>query len=259
MHPILFEIAGWRVPTYGVLLAAAFLIALRVGLRYGRREGVSPETLMNLWLWVLLSGIVGAKLLLYLTDLDYYLHNPAALLSSLRSAGVFYGGLGLGIAVGLLYVRRHGLPLWKCLDLSAPPLALAHAVGRFGCLAAGCCYGRPTTLGWGITFHDPEARAITGVPLDLALHPIQILLSITSFLTFLLLVYLYKRKAFDGQIFAAYLIVETATRFGLEFLRGDPRGFVLGLPTSQTLAIAGFAAGVALYLRRRRHPLAPLL
>lgn len=257
MHPVLFEIFGWQVPTYGLLLAASFLVALRVALHYARREGLAPEAIMNLWLWVLIAGVLGAKVLLYLVDLGYYWRNPAAILGSLRSAGVFYGGLIAGLAVGVAYVRRHALPVWKCLDLSAPALAVAHSIGRLGCLAAGCCYGRPTRLAWGLTFHDPQARAITGVPLDLPLHPTQALLSLAALAIFLGLVRLYRRKAFDGQVFAAYLIAETASRFAIEFLRGDPRGRLLGLPTSQTLAVAGFALGVALYLARKKRP-APL-
>lgn len=252
MHPILFEIGGWPVPTYGFLLAASFLVALRVGLHYAKREGVAPDAVMNLWLWVLISGVIGAKILLYLVDLEYYWRNPGAILGSLRSAGVFYGGVIAGIGVGLLYVRRHGLPVWRCLDLSAPPLALAHAVGRLGCLAAGCCYGRPARMAWGITFRDPRAHEITGVPLDLPLHPTQILMSIAAFIVFLGLVRLYRRKSFDGQVFAVYLVAETAVRFGIEFLRGDPRGKLFGLPTSQALAVAGLVLGVALYVARRR-------
>ncbi|MEE9219090.1 MAG: prolipoprotein diacylglyceryl transferase [Acidobacteriota bacterium] len=252
MHPVLFEIGGWQVPTYGVLLAATFLLGLRIALHYARREGVSADAVLNLWLWVLLSGVIGAKITLYLIDLDYYLRNPAAFISSLRSAGVLYGGLLLGLAVGLAYVHRQRLPLWKCLDLSAPALALGNALGRLGCLAAGCCYGRPTRLAWGLTFRDPQARSITGVPLDLALHPTQILLSLSSLLIFLLLVYLYRRKAFDGQIFLIYLLAETFIRFWIEFLRGDPRGQLLGLPTSQTLALFGFAVVIAFLLKRLR-------
>jgi phosphatidylglycerol:prolipoprotein diacylglycerol transferase len=252
MHPILFEIGALQIPTYGVLLAISFLIALRVGLAYSRREGLDPEPIMNLWLWVLLTGVLGAKVTLYLTDLEYYLRNPAAFLGSLRSAGVFYGGVIAGAATGVAYVRRRGLPVWKCLDLSAPPLALANSIGRLGCLAAGCCYGRPTALAWGITFRDPQARSITGVPLDLPLHPTQVLLSLAAFLVFLALVWLYQRKEFDGEVFAVYLALETTSRFLLEFLRGDPRGRILWLPTSQFLALAGLAAAIVIYVYRRR-------
>jgi len=251
VHPILFEIGGWPFPTYGLLLAASFLLALRVALGYARREGVQPEMVMNLWLWVLIAGVLGAKVLLYLTDLGYYWRNPGAIVASLRSAGVFYGGFAAGIAAGVFYIRRHGLPLWKCLDLSSPALALAQSLGRLGCLAAGCCYGRPTRLAWGITFHDSQARAITGVPLELPLHPTQAIMSVVAFLCFLVLARFYRRKRFDGEVFLLYAFMETITRFGIEFLRGDPRGRLLGLPTSQTLAAAGFIVALVLYLKRR--------
>ncbi len=252
VHPILIELWGLEIPTYGLLLAASFLLALRVALHYAKREGVPLESVMNLWLWVLFSGIVGAKILLYIVDFEQYVRNPRSLLSSLRSAGVMYGGLAAGVAVGVWYVRRQALPIWKCFDLCAPPLAIGHALGRMGCLAAGCCFGRPTRLAWGVTFSDPRARAITSVPLDLPLHPTQVLLSLGSLALFAGLVALYRRKRFDGQVFAVYLAAETLLRFCIEFLRGDPRGTLLGLPTSQPLAIAGFAVALVLYWRRRR-------
>lgn len=255
MYPILFEFFGIQIPTYGVVLAVSFLLGLRVALEYGRREGVLPEQVMNLWLCVLLAGVVGAKLTLYLIDLDYYIRNPSALLSSCRSAGVLYGGIVLGIVAGLVYARRAGLPIWKSLDFSAPTLAFGHALGRLGCLAAGCCYGRPTDLAWGITFTRLEAKRITDVTLDLPLHPTQILLSLGGFAVFGTLVFLYRRKSFDGQIFAVYLILETFLRFWIEFLRADRRGVLLGLPTSQTLAILGFMAGLFLLFWRRQYPL----
>ncbi len=259
MKPVLFDLPflGFSLHTYGVLLAAAFLVALWVALRGARREGIPRDPLLDLWIASLISGIVGAKLLLYLLDLDFYLGNPKAILWGLRSAGVFYGGLAAAILTSLWLVRRRGLPGWRIADIAAPAIALGQAVGRVGCFAAGCCYGKVTSLPWAVTFTDPEANRITGVPLGIPLHPSQLYLSIADLALFVVLVIRSRRKAYDGQVFLWYLVLCGAMRGLLEITRGDPRGEIAGLSTSQVIAIAAILAGSILMLRRRRLRTAP--
>src|ERR1700752_4042397 len=132
MYPRLLELGPLTVYTYGVLLAAAYLLGLKL-------------------------AMVRAKLLLLITDFRTFTDNPRELLSLARSGGVFYGGLILAVSVALWYIRRIGLPLWTTCDVFAPGIALGHVVGRLGCLFAGCCYGKPTAMPWGITFTDPFA------------------------------------------------------------------------------------------------------
>jgi phosphatidylglycerol---prolipoprotein diacylglyceryl transferase len=251
VFPVLIELGPLALPTYGVLLAAAFLLALALGVRLARQEGIDAERLTSLWVWFLLAGLIGAKLTLYMVDWRHYVENPAALLSTWRSAGVYYGGfLGAALA-GYIFIRRHGLPLGRTVDVAAPSLALGQSVGRWGCLAAGCCYGTPTDVPWAITFTDPRAHQFTGVPLNVPLHPSQVYLSLNALLLCaLLLGLLWLRRRLGGPqgvVFWAYVLLYGASRFAIEFYRGDPRGQLGSLSTSQVIGLVAVAtAAVAL-------------
>src|SRR6266571_4489350 len=178
MHPRLFE---WSIPTlpvlgdvgpitlytYGLLLAAAYLLGLQLAMVRARTRGLDSVRVLDLGIYIIISALVGAKLLLLITDFRTFRADPAELLTLARSGGVFYGGLILAVIVALWYIRRAGLPLWTTCDVFAPGIALGHVVGRFGCFFAGCCYGKPTTEPWAITFTSPYAAANVGTPLNI--------------------------------------------------------------------------------------------
>ncbi len=256
MMPVLFELklSGFDIalPTYGLILACAFLLALWVAVRRGRRAGLDPSLVTDLWIASLLAGVLGSKLLLYMLDLRYYLEHPRAILESLRSAGVFYGGLIAAIVVCIVIVRRRGADAWVVGDVLAPAIILGQAVGRLGCFAAGCCYGTSCTLPWAVTYTDPRAQGYTGVPLHQALHPVQIYLALADVAIFLVLLAADRRRKFSGQIFLLYLILYAAARATLEIFRGDPRGALWGLSTSQLIGIVVGLTALALYVRRSR-------
>src|SRR4051812_22579630 len=174
MHPILFDPGGFTIYSYGVLLAAAYLLGLQFALVRARARGLDAQRVMDLGIWIIISALVGAKVLLLIVDFRQFTTSPAALLGLARSGGVFYGGLIAAVGVALWYLRRHHLPLWTTTDVFAPGIALGHIVGRLGCLMAGCCFGRETSVAWAITFHDPAARANVGTPLGVPLHPTQL-------------------------------------------------------------------------------------
>jgi len=257
MMPVLisFRLFGWDIalPTYGFLLAVAFLLALAVAIRQARRAGVEPAVITDLWIISLVSGVLGAKVLLYLLDFRYYLAHPGAIITTLRSAGVFYGGLVAAILVCLIVVKRRGLNGWLIGDVLAPAIIFGQAVGRWGCFSAGCCYGKPTSLPWAVTFTDPKANEITGVPLNVPLHPVQIYLSLADFALFFILLAVAARKKFEGQVILLYVILYALLRGTLETFRGDPRGEMLGLSTSQWFSIVFGVAGVVVYILRSRH------
>lgn len=263
MFPKLFDFGdvnlfGWHVHailhTYGFLLAAGFLIALKVAASRGRRFGVEANLIMDLGLYILVSALVGAKLLLLIVDWDHYRHDP---LSLVRSGGVFYGGLVAAVLTSIWFFRKHHLSTWVMCDILAPSVALGHAIGRLGCFSAGCCYGKPTTLPWGVTFTDPYAREIVGVPLNTPLHPTQLYESLVEFALFGFLIFLAGRKKFDGQIFWTYVACYSTARFIIEFFRGDlERGFVFGgaLSTSQVIALILLAVSTFALVALRRVP-----
>src|SRR5262249_43725737 len=148
MHPILFQIGSWPVYSYGVLLALAYLAGLQLAVVRARRAGVDSARIMDLGIYLIIAALVGAKLMLILVEWDYFRAQPRELLSLARTGGVFYGGFIAAFLTAAWLVRRYKLKLWPTADLMAPGIALGHVIGRFGCLLAGCCYGRPTTAAW---------------------------------------------------------------------------------------------------------------
>ena len=256
MMPVLFDLKLFgmeiAIPGYGFLLAIAFLIALWVALRQARASGLEPSLITDVWIVSLVSGWLGAKLLLYLVDLDYYLANPKAILTTLRSAGVFYGGLLMAIGASLVLLKRRRVDAWVAGDVVAPAIIMGQAIGRLGCLAAGCCYGKACSLPWAVTFTNPRAHEFTGVPLNEPLHPVQLYMAAADLAMFFVLLAVAKRKRFDGQVLLLYLILYALVRGTLEIFRGDPRGEVAGLSTSQAISIAVGAVALILYVRRRK-------
>ena len=238
MYPKLLELGVINIYTYGVLVAAAYLIGLQVAVARGRSRGLPPERLMGLGFAILLGAIVGAKLLLFVVDIDYFTSDPANLWVLARSAGVFYGGFVLAVVVAFWYMRRHGMPVWTTCDAFAPGIAVGQAVGRLGCLLAGCCYGRPTDVPWGITFTNPLAAANAGTPLHAVLHPTQPYESLAA-LGILGILLLVERRGprFPGFTFLTYLLAYGTARFVIEIYRGDPRGAVFEvMSTSQFIS-----------------------
>jgi phosphatidylglycerol:prolipoprotein diacylglycerol transferase len=259
MYPVLFRIGSFPVNTYGVFLALAFLCAIFVTVRLATRDGLPKERIYDLCLWLLLSSLVGSKLLMLFTEPEYRA-NPKLLFSLdfLRSGGVFYGGLIGALLAGFFLMRRWKLPWWKTADACAPGIALGNFFGRQGCFSAGCCWGKPTTLPWGVQFTE-AGHEITGVPTGIHLHPTQLYESFTMLIVFFFLLWLHKKKKFSGQVILAYVVIYATVRFLIEFVRDDPRGDVLGLTTltglstSQLIGIvAGIAALIALIVRWRR-------
>lgn len=259
MYPKLIEIGDFYLPTYGVLVALGFLAGLWVTVKIARRTGLSPETITNLAVYVALAGMLGAKILMILFDWRDYAAQPGRIVSleTLQAAGVYQGGLILALLTAVLYARRQRLPFLLTADVFAPGVALGHAIGRLGCLAAGCCWGVRCDLPWAITFHDPAAFALTGVPLEVPLHPSQIYESLTEFLLFGFLYWRFPKAGGTGQIVGLFLVLSSAARFGIEFTRFHEQGLVWGLSITQWIAIALAALGAGLLLRSRQAAAAP--
>jgi len=258
LHPILFQFGSFRLPTYGTLLVLSILAAVYMVVRLGRREGVDTGVLLDLSTWILVVALVGAKVLMVLTDWGYYRNNPGELFSTttLRAGGVFYGGFVAGLLFAAWYVKARRLPFWKLADIYAPAIALGQTIGRLGCFAGGCDYGKPTSSSWSVVFTDPFAHELAGVPLGIPLHPTQLYESLATFSILGALLWRFRRKTRDGEIFLLYMGVYAVARFFLEFLRGDEdRGFVFNhlLSTSQFIALLALVAavGLTIFVRRR--------
>ena len=260
MYPVLFRIGDFPVNTYGVFLALAFLCAILVTVKLAERDGLPRQKIYDLSLWMLLASLIGSKILMLFTEPEYR-QNLWQLLSLdfLRSGGVFYGGLLGAVIVGYLLMRRYKLPWWRTADACAPGIALGNFFGRQGCFAAGCCWGEPTTLPWGVKFTE-LGHQITGVPIDTHLHPTQLYESFAMLIVFFFLLWLHRHRKFSGQVILFYALLYSVVRFSIEFVRADPRGDILGLTsltglsTSQMLSIVvGITALILLIIRSRRH------
>ena len=258
MYPKLFDIGPINIFSYGLMLVAAYLIALQVGVVRGRRQGLDGNRVMDLGIACILSALIGAKLLLLVVEFDHFRNDPRELWTLVRSGGVFYGGFLLAVGVAFWYMRRHAMPIWKTCDAFAPGIVLAQAVGRLGCLLAGCCYGTHTDLPWGITFTNTLAAANVGTPLEVSLHPTQLYESVAALAILGVLLLLERRgRGFPGRTFWAYLLLYPTARFFIEFYRGDPRGTVFDLlSTSQFISVLLVPLSIIMLivLGRARHP-----
>lgn len=231
MFPRLFHIGSFSLPTYGLLVSIGVLLGLWISVRNSEKQGIDPEHAWNFGILVVLCGIVGAKILYIVNDWGYYTSHPSEIFSfaTLQAGGVFSGGLIGAFIAAFWYIRKNRMPALATCDAFAPGLALGHAIGRVGCFAAGCCYGKPTNHFWGVTFTSPLAQAWVGTPLNQALEPTQLFESAVELANFFILMWLLKRKKFDGQVFGSYLFLYGIARFFLEFIRDDPgRGEVFG-------------------------------
>ncbi|MDP9269077.1 MAG: prolipoprotein diacylglyceryl transferase, partial [Acidobacteriota bacterium] len=261
MFPRLLDFGRISLPTFGVLAALGLILGLLICVKMAEREGIDPDRAWNLGILSIIAAVIGSKLMLLVTDwpgwspelpvifsratLSALLHGDrqapgvTAALVFLQAAGVWYGGVLLGSAVAALYMWRHRMPLLKTFDAYAPGIAFGHIIGRIGCFAAGCCYGRPTDEPWGVTFTSPIAHDYAGTPLNIPLHPAQLYEAAANAAIFALVLWFYRRKTFDGQVVGAYLFLYGVARYFLEFFRDDPeRGSVFGGAMTLTQLIA---------------------
>ncbi len=242
MDPVCFHIGSRPVYWYGVLVASGFLAAVinwnRLGRREKRPEGFGSE----LGFWIMLSGILGARVAYVLANLDVYLAEPLEIVRLDKGGLIFYGGfLGAVLAVVLL-ARSRKEPVLGLADFTVTGLPLGHAIGRVGCFINGCCYGSPSSLPWAVCLND--------VPR----HPVQLYEAAFNLFVYGLLLHTYRQGRAKGSTLAAYLLTYPVGRFLFEFIRGDDRLRCLGLDAAQELSIVLFLLGAALWFALRRKP-----
>ncbi len=248
MFPKLISIGSFFIPTYGTLVAIGFLAALWVTVRLAKRAGLPGEPITNLAIYCALAGLAGAKLFMILFDFSDYWSGRQQLFSlgTLQAAGVYQGGFLVAFITAVLYMRRQHLPILRTCDVFAPGIALGQAIGRLGCLSAGCCWGIETHLPWAITFRNPQAAELTGVPIGVPLHPTQLYEAVADALIFLFLYFRIGKTHTAGAILGWYLALYSVARFIIEFFRFHEQGLHFGLSYTQWISLATLAAGAAL-------------
>lgn len=246
MYPEVFHLSFLH--TYGVLVAAAFLTALWLIGKLGREARLNPDDLTNLGIYCAIAAIGGAKLMMFLIDIPHYVEHPEEIfsLATLQAGGVFYGGLIGALIVAFWYMRKTKLPPLPTADIFAPAIALGHGIGRLGCFSAGCCWGRTAHVPWAVTFTNPAANQLTGVPLFEPLHPTQLYEAAAEFLICAILLWRIRSPHRPGAIIGLYLMLYSTARFLVEFYRvhdqANPFGW--GLNQAQWISVPLFALGL---------------
>ena len=234
MHPVLFKIGSYPVYSYGAMLALAFLVCSFLAKRRAAAIGMDGEKILDLMVTLIISGVIGGRLMFVLLDLDYFRSRPLDIFKLWEGGLVWYGGLILAVISGAVFLRIYKMPVLKTADLLMPYVALGQAIGRIGCFLNGCCYGKATALPIGVVF-NPEQGAVL---------PTQLFESAAMFIVYLVL---RRRAPSNGRTLFLYLIVYSAFRFFIEFLRGDNMLAIMGLTFSQAVSIVIFAAAVILW------------
>lgn len=259
MHPILIDLGFWQIPSYGVLLAIGVVVGLWRARVRAVKGGLDGDRIVDFGLWLVIWALLGSKLLLVLVELPRYIKHPGEIVMLFRAGGVFLGGFIAAIIAAGVLIRKYDLPALKAFDALTPSISLGQAIGRLGCLAAGCCWGGHCDLPWAITYTDPRAAEALGTPLGVTVHPFPLYAVLANLGIYGILAWMYQLKLKPGRVFAAYLILYGGARFLLEETRGDAiRGFVFdgALSTSQLITAIMIVLGIALqvWLSRRSEP-----
>ena len=250
MHPILFTIGPLTIYTYGFFVFLGVLCGYLVSSSLAKKDGIESNIFSNIIFWVIVFSFLGAKLLYLLIEWRYFLSQP---LASLRSGFVFYGGIVSGLAALYFLIRKYKIAFLKLADILAIGVTLGHAFGRLGCFTYGCCFGRPEQ-GWlGLLFPLDSPAGYSG----LKVIPTQLIEAGFLVLLFFLLLRLRNRKRFSGQVFLSYLIIYGVFRFMIEFLRGDFRGSLFFLSTSQLISLVSLGLGFWFYYRKLKQRFKP--
>ncbi|MDP4177700.1 MAG: prolipoprotein diacylglyceryl transferase [Bacillota bacterium] len=241
MRPVLFKVFGHNIYGYGLMMALGIIAAVVLVNYRAKKEGYDEDSILNMAIISIIGGFLGGKILFWITEIKSIIAQPSIILN-ISNGFVVYGSI-IGGALGLIiYAKRKKWDLLKTFDLVIPSLPLAQAIGRIGCFLAGCCYGKETNLTIGVTFKEGSLG-----PTNIKVLPTEIFSSIFDFLLFIFLIWYCKKERKDGRVFSLYLIIYSIGRFLVEFLRGDPRGFIGSLSTSQFISIFVFVFGIILF------------
>ncbi len=258
MLPTLFEfnIGSLTIPihTYGLMIAIGFILAVKLMRSLAVREKISPDKIADLAFWCLVSGLAGGRILFVITRWEYFSEHPMDILKIWQGGLVFFGGLIGATLTALIILRAQKLSFWRVADVMLPGLTLSHVFGRFGCFGAGCCHGSATDVPWAVKLNSELVEpALRNVPI----HPTQLYESFSLLLLLGILLIVFRRKKFDGQVALTYFMLYPILRSVIEVYRGDSiRGFLIEdvLSTSQAISIVVFLAALGVAVWRSNHP-----
>jgi phosphatidylglycerol---prolipoprotein diacylglyceryl transferase len=238
LRPELFRIFGLSVKGYGTMIAIGIMSAVFLLEYIAKKRGYDEDSILNMTIIAVIAGILGGKILFIITEIKSIIADPS-ILKDIGYGFVIYGAITGGALGVLYYARRKKWDVLKVFDMVMPPVALAQGFGRIGCLFAGCCYGRETDLPIGMVFNNSPFA-----PAGIVRYPTQIMSSVFDFLLAFFLLWYSSKERKKGTTFALYIIIYSIGRFLVEFLRGDPRGNVGMLSTSQFISIFTLIIGI---------------
>lgn len=244
MYNDLFSIGGLTIHGYGLMIGLGILFCVLLGVYRAKKHDMNPDAVLDIAIFGVISGFLGAKLLYVIVEFKAFLQNPLQVLGS--EGFVVYGGIITGVLSAVLYCHFKKLIFMEYFDLLCPCIALAQGFGRIGCFLAGCCYGRPTDSCLGVVF--PEGSF---APAGIKILPTQLFSSAGDFAIVVILLLFSRRKHNTGDVGALYLLLYGVGRFLIEFMRYDERGAVGVLSTSQFISIGIVAVAAILFLRTR--------
>ena len=246
MFPTIFKFGPFALRSYGLMVALGLFAALQYAVYKAKAKGIAESKMLDIVLYAVVAGLVGARLTYVLTNFSFYYRNISDIFKIWEGGLVFYGGFIAGLITIIIYVRLNPeIKFWQLTDILAPAVSLGHVFGRVGCLLAGCCYGKPSSLPWAVKFVNADSLA----PKDVCLHPTQIYESLGNLAIFLILDRFNKTEHKSGQTVLAYMALYGIMRFLMEFLRGDDRGPIfLGFSQGQIISLFLIAAAGAVYL-----------
>jgi phosphatidylglycerol:prolipoprotein diacylglycerol transferase len=243
------QFGPFALHTYGLFVATGFLLGIAWSMREARERGLDPDLLSDLGFYIILGAIFGARILYVLINPTYFWHNPQEILMFWKGGLVFSGGAIMATILAWIFLKAKRQDPWRWMDALAPGIGLGEAVGRIGCLAAGCCYGAACDLPWAITFNHPESLA----PLHLPLHPTQLYHSLAGLACFVVTLGLKTKVRGKGQLMGIFLLLFGMLRYVIELFRSDYRGDLGPLSVTQFIALAAMGLGLFIILHRRRH------
>lgn len=226
MFPEVCRIGPFTVYSYGIMMVLAFSISIGLAMQHAKKDGISPQIILNLGYWTFCFGIVGARIFYVLENLKYYSGNPLEIIMLSHGGLSWFGGLIAGVSFALIYLRRHKQPVYKILDTLVPFIAFAQSIGRIGCFLNGCCFGRNDI-------------------------PIQLYSSLSLLCIFVILRFLQERPHRVGEIFYSYLLLYSVKRFFVEFWRADNPVILAGLTLFQALSVLLFCLALVKLIQSR--------
>ena len=245
LNPVAFTLGSLSVRWYGVMVLLSIVFLVWWTIRFAGKAGYGRDFLLGVAPWAILCGFIGAKLFHLMDDMSYYLDHPGDILNPAGLA--IFGGILGGVLGAWVYCRLKGVSFAPMADLAAPGIILAQAIGRVGCTINGCCYGKPSSLPWAVTWTHPNSEA----PLGIAVHPTQIYEILWDLLVFSVLWWLLRgRLKPSGSLFTAYLAFYSVGSFSIRFLRGDVSAFAGIFNEGQIISLLVFIVATILLVTR---------